>query len=239
MSDPPVVPRPAASSEGSALAERLRAVRGDARVGIAVLVCVSIAAGVAWFRSGIAPRPPAANPATASSSTFYTTTTAAPTTSTAPAGIVVDVVGAVRAPGVVSLDGRARVVDAIRAAGGATPGADLQRLNLAAKLDDGARVSVPLFGQPPPAIDPGAVSGSTSASTGGSADGAGDPNAPVNVNTATETQLEDLPGIGPTLAAAIVAERERNGPFRSADDLTRVHGIGEGRLAQLRDFVAF
>jgi competence protein ComEA len=61
----------------------------------------------------------------------------------------------------------------------------------------------------------------------------------VNVNTATETQLEDLPGIGPTLAAAIVAERERNGPFRSADDLTRVHGIGEGRLAQLRDFVAF
>ena len=75
-------------------------------------------------------------------------------------------------------------------------------------------------------------------STDGSIDASGDPSAPVNVNTATQAELEDLPGIGPTLAAAIVAERERNGPFRSADDLTRVHGIGEGRLAQLRDFVA-
>ena len=174
-----------------------------------------------------------------SSSTIPTTTSAAAATTTAPAGIVVDVVGAVRAPGVVSLAGGTRVVDAIRAAGGATPGADLQRLNLAAKLEDGARVAVPLFGQPPPAIDPGAVSGSASPSSGGSTAGNGDPNAPINVNTATETQLEDLPGIGPTLAAAIVAERERNGPFRSADDLTRVHGIGDGRLAQLRDFVAF
>jgi competence protein ComEA len=238
MSDPPAVPRPAASSGGGALTERLHALRGDARVGIAVLVCVSVAAGVAWFRSGIAPGPPAAKPTASSSSTVQTTTSAAATT-TAPAGIVVDVVGAVRAPGVVSLAGGSRVVDAIRAAGGAMPGADLQRLNLAAKLDDGARVAVPLFGQPPPAIDPGAVSSSASPSSGGSTAGNGDPNAPVNVNTATETQLEDLPGIGPTLAAAIVAERERNGPFRSADDLTRVHGIGDGRLAQLRDFVAF
>jgi competence protein ComEA len=240
MSDPPVVPRPAASSDGSAFTERLRVLRGDARVGIAVLVCVSVAAGLAWFRSGIAPGPPpAASPTASSSSTIPTTTSAAAATTTAPAGIVVDVVGAVRAPGVVSLVGGTRVVDAIRAAGGATPGADLQRLNLAAKLDDGARVAVPLFGQPPPAIDPAAVSGSASPSSGGSTAGNGDPNAPINVNTATETQLEDLPGIGPTLAAAIVAERERNGPFRSADDLTRVHGIGDGRLAQLRDFVAF
>ncbi len=239
MSDPSVVPRPAASSDRAAFVERLRALRGDARVGIAVLVCVSVAAGVAWFRAGIAPASPAAKPATASSSTVFTTTTSAAVTTTTAGEIVVDVVGAVRAPGVVSLAGNARVLDAIRAAGGATAGADLQRLNLAAKLGDGARVAVPLFGQPPPAIDPTAVSGSADPSTGGSTDGNGDPSAPVNVNTATEAQLEDLPGIGPTLAAAIVAEREQNGPFRSADDLTRVHGIGEGRLAQLRDFVAF
>ena len=61
--------------------------------------------------------------------------------------------------------------------------------------------------------------------------------APIDVNTATVEQLEALPGIGPTLAAAIVQERERNGPFRSVDDLTRVPGIGDGRLAQLRDLV--
>ena len=131
--------------------------------------------------------------------------------------------------------------DAIRAAGGAAPGADLERLNLAAKLGDGARVAVPLVGQPPPAVDPGAVSGAVG--------GAADPpwrarSTPTEIRTrpststrATQSELEELPGIGPTLAAAIVAERERNGPFRSADDLTRVHGIGEGRLAQLRDFV--
>ena len=58
------------------------------------------------------------------------------------------------------------------------------------------------------------------------------------MNTATQAELEQLPGIGPTLAAAIVQERDRNGPFRSVDDLTRVHGIGPGRLAQLRGFVA-
>lgn len=240
MSDPPVVPRPAASSDGGALAERVRAWRGDARVGIAVLACISVAAGVAWFRAGVAPASPAAGRSTpsASSTTFFTTTTAAATTTTV-GEIVVDVVGAVRVPGVVSLSTNARVLDAIRAAGGVAPGADLERLNLAAKLADGARVAVPVVGQPPPAIDPTAVSGSVDPTAAGSTGANGDPSAPVNVNTATETQLEDLPGIGPTLAAAIVAERERNGPFRSADDLTRVHGIGAGRLAQLRDFVAF
>jgi competence protein ComEA len=238
MSDPPVVPRPAASSDGGAFAERLRALRGDARVGIAVLVCVSIAAGVAWFRAGVAPASPA-DPAPSPTSTEVSTTTGAPVTTTTTGEIVVDVVGAVRVPGVVSLQGSARVLDAIRAAGGVAPGADLERLNLAAKLTDGSRVAVPLIGQPPPAIDPSAVSGSPDPAASGATGAGADPSAPVNVNTATETQLEDLPGIGPTLAAAIVAERERNGPFRSADDLTRVHGIGDGRLAQLRDFVAF
>jgi len=241
MSDPPVVPRPVAPSDDGTFAERLRAMRGDARVGIAVLLCVSVAAGVAWFRAGVAPASPAGNPATGSSSTVFTTTTeaAAAVTTTTGAEIVVDVVGAVRVPGVVTLTGNARVLDAITAAGGPAPGADLVRLNLAAKLSDGARVAVPLAGQPPPAVDPGAVVGSADPPNGGSVDSSGDPSAPVNVNTATETELEDLPGIGPTLAAAIIDERERNGPFRSADDLTRVHGIGEGRLAQLRDFVAF
>ena len=205
-----------------------------------MLACVAVAAGVAWFRAGIAPAPVPSAPASGSPpnrSTPDTTTTAPVTTSTTGA-IVVDVVGAVHRPGVVTLPAAARVIDAIRAAGGATAGADVVRLNLAAKLSDGARVAVPVVGQAPPAIDPSAVSGAADPTAGAPATN-GEPGAPVNVNLASEAQLEALPGIGPTLAAAIVQERERNGPFRSADDLTRVHGIGPGRLAQLRDFVAF
>ena len=248
MSDPSVVPRPDAPDDVGAFAERVRALRGDARVGAAVLACVAVAAGVAWFRAGIAPAAPAASasmsgsaPPSAPASAPDPTTTSAPVATTSTTGaIVVDVVGAVRAPGVVNLPGNSRVLDAIRAAGGATASADLARLNLAAKLDDGARVAVPAIGQPPPAIDPGAVSGAADPSGDGSAVTAnGDPSAPIDVNTANEQQLEVLPGIGPTLAAAIVQERDAHGPFRGIDDLTRVHGIGPGRLAQLRGFVAF
>jgi competence protein ComEA len=243
MSDPLDVPRPLGPGP-SELADRLRAVRSDARVGAAVLACVAIAAGVAWFRAGIGPTAPGAgasarrSPSVGSTLREPATTALAPVTSTTTPGvIVVDVVGAVRAPGVVNLAPTARVIDAIRAAGGAAAGADLSPLNLAAKLDDGARVAVPLLGQPPPPLDPAAVSGSSNPASGSGVPAGGGPAAPVNVNTAAVDQLESLPGIGPTLAAAIVAERERNGMFRSVDDLTRVHGIGPGRLAQLRDFV--
>jgi competence protein ComEA len=237
MSQPPNVPRPLAG--GSEFADRLRALRSDARVGAALLACVTIAAGVAWFRAGIAPSEPAggADASSAIDATTASSTTAPVTTTTAAVEIVVDVVGAVRAPGVVILPVDARVVDAIRAAGGAAAGADLVRLNLAAKLADGARVAVPRFGEPPPAIDPGAVTGSVDPGAGvpgveGATDG-----GPVNVNSASADELEELPGIGPTLAAAIVEDRERNGPFTSVDDLNRVPGIGEGRLAPIRDLV--
>jgi competence protein ComEA len=237
MPDTPDVPRPALGGS-SDFADRLRALRSDARVGAALLVCVAIAAGVAWFRAGIAPSAPAsgAAPRATSERSPSTTRPAVTSTTVAAAPIVVDVVGAVRAPGVVSLRADARVVDAIRAAGGPSAGADLVRLNLAAKVADGARVAVPRLGEPPPAVDPSAVTGGATpgdATAGASGAAAG----PINVNTATADELEALPGIGPTLAAAIVQERDRNGPFRSVDELTRVPGIGEGRLAQLHDLV--
>src|SRR5262245_9701373 len=136
MSQPPNVPRPLAG--GSEFADRLRALRSDARVGAALLACVAIAAGVAWFRAGTAPSEPTSGADASSTveSPAASTTTAAVTTTTAAVEIVVDVAGAVRAPGVVVLPADARVVDAIRAVGGAAPGADLVRLNLAAKLAD-------------------------------------------------------------------------------------------------------
>jgi competence protein ComEA len=250
MPDSLEVPRPQGLGPPD-LAERLRALRGDARVGAAVLACVAIAAGVAWFRAGVAPSagapagssaPTGARPASASATGADPTMAAGETTTSTPvAPIVVDVVGAVRRAGVVSLPATARVIDAIRAAGGATPPADLSQLNLAAKLADGARVAVPRVGEQPPAVDPGAVSGAASGGgppASGAIGPAGGSAAPVDVNTATVDQLEALPGIGPTLAAAIVQERDRNGPFRSVDDLSRVPGIGDGRLAQLRDLVS-
>jgi competence protein ComEA len=208
-----------------------------------VLACVALAAGVAWFRAGISPStPPPVAPTAGSSSSTSTfvarvTVPATTTASIAPQAIVIDVVGAVRSPGVVSIPGDARVIDAIRAAGGAGANADLTRLNLAAKLTDGARVAVPRVGEAPPALDPNAVSGAASGSPGAAAGGSGAGAGPIDVNTATVDQLETLPGIGPTLAGAIVQERERNGPFHIVDDLNRVPGIGDGRLSQLRDLV--
>jgi competence protein ComEA len=237
MSQPPIVPRPLAG--GSEFADRLRALRSDARVGAALLACVAIAAGVAWFRAGIAPTEPASgtDPSSVAESAGAATTTVAATTTTVAVEIVVDVVGAVRVPGVVTLPVDARVVDAIRAAGGAAPGADLVRLNLAAKLGDGSRVAVPLVGAPPPAVDPNAVTGSVDPSGAGSGTDRTTDDGPINVNVASAEELEELPGIGPTLAAAIVEDRERNGPFTSVDDLNRVPGIGDGRLAPIRELV--
>lgn len=248
MSEPVDVPRPAPAAERSVFFDRMHDLRRDSRVAAIVLGCVAVASGVAWFRSGIAPTAPAGGRAstTSTSAPFAAGTgaggasvPAAPSTTVGQ--LVVDVVGAVRAPGVVSLPATARVLDAIRAAGGAAAGADLARLNLAAKVGDGARVAVPLIGRPPPVVDPSAVTGSPDPAAGGAtgADaGVASATAPVNLNSASAAELETLPGIGPSLAAAMVQERERNGPFRSVDELNRVPGIGPGRLARLRGLVA-
>ena len=111
-----------------------------------------------------------------------------------------------------SLPATARVIDAIRAAGGATPRADLARLNLAAKLTDGTRIAVPEVGQPPPALDPAAVSGSADPGDGhryGPDRRRGRPDQRQHRHRSSSSRR--CPGIGPTLAAAIVQERERNG----------------------------
>ncbi len=128
----------------------------------------------------------------------------------------------------------ARVIDAVEAAGGGLPNADLDRLNLAAKVADGQRIPVAIVGAPAPA----AVADGTGAAPDGS-DPNGGPPALVNINTATAAELDDkLPGIGPTLAGAIVAERERRNGFRSVGELQDVRGIGEARYADIKDLVS-
>lgn len=137
--------------------------------------------------------------------------------------VLVHVVGQVALPGLVELPTGARVSDAVDAAGGPLPDADLAALNLAAPVQDGAQVRVPAPGEAAPGEAAADV-------TGSSADG-----GPIDLNRASATQLQELPGVGPVLAARIVEDREANGPYASVDDLVRVSGIGPSVLADLRD----
>ncbi len=153
---------------------------------------------------------------------------AAPGAAAGPAGeVVVHVVGAVPAPGVQRLPAGARVVDAVEAAGGANGDADLARINLAAALVDGQQIYVLRVGEEPP-LPPVGTGGA------GPVAGADDAANPIDINRASATELEDLPGVGPATAEAIIAHREQNGPFASVDDLIDVRGIGDAKLEQIR-----
>jgi competence protein ComEA len=159
-----------------------------------------------------------------------------PAGSGGPTQVVVHVAGAVTSPGVVRLSTGSRVVDAVSAAGGLRADADPDRVNLAAPLTDGQRVVVPVVGQPAPAVvgnssGTGAPAGVDGGEGGGSASG------PIDLNTATAEQLDTLPGVGPSTAAAIIEHRASAGPFRSVDALLDVRGIGEAKLEALRDLV--
>lgn len=157
--------------------------------------------------------------------------TASPTL--APTEILVSVTGLVASPGVVRLPPDARVTDAIAAAGGTQPGANLTGMNLAAKLADGD--SVVVTDSPSAAANPGSASG---ASTGGAAGGSSGPaGGLVNLNTADEAALDTLPGVGPVMAQNILAWRETNGTFTSVEQLQEISGIGPSRYAQLAQLV--
>lgn len=142
--------------------------------------------------------------------------------------VTVDVAGKVRRPGIVVLDTGARVTDAVRAAGGARPGVDLTSINLARLLVDGEQIVVGARGAP------GGVAGA--ASPGGAA-GSGPGAAPVNLNLATQAELEALPDVGPVTAQSIISWRDERGGFTSVDELLEVDGIGEKTLAKLAPHV--
>jgi competence protein ComEA len=155
------------------------------------------------------------------------------TTATAAIEVVVHVAGAVVSPGVRRLPPGSRVIDAVDAAGGALPGADLPRINLAAPLVDGQQVYVPKPGEEVPVAAGAGLPEGSGPGAGGSI-----PGGTVDLNTATAEQLDTLPGVGPATAAAIIAHREQHGPFTSVDQLLDVRGIGEAKLEQLRDLVS-
>jgi len=223
------------------LTDRVRDWRADARFGVVVLVVIALVAGIVWYRIGVGGAsagestvPPRAVTTTAAAVRASGDATPSTTAKGAPATIAVHVAGAVTHPGVVELRAGARVIDAVEAVGGALADGDLDRLNLAAKVSDGQRVYVAKAGQ----ADPGVTSDPSAAATsGGAGTGSTDPGAKVNLNTATEAQLEELPGIGPTYAQSIIAERQRRGGFKSVNDLRSVRGIGDKRFAELAPLV--
>jgi competence protein ComEA len=144
-----------------------------------------------------------------------------------PGPLTVHVTGAVANPGVYTLPLEARVQDALDAAGGVTTGADTTSLNLAARLQDGERVYIPLTPQEQPSDTGGASAG-----------GNGEVGALlVDLNTATQAELEGLPGIGPVTAQNIIADREANGPFQTIEDLERVPGIGPATFERLAPLI--
>jgi competence protein ComEA len=194
---------------------------GRQRTAVAVLALVAVlGAGAVWARAAPRPGVPADGPGAAA---------AAPTLPRAVQGeaaagrVAVHVAGRVRRPGLVRLAAGSRVLDAVRAAGGTVPGADLDAVNLARKLVDGEQVRIPARGQaavaaPPAGIPEGQAAG------------------PLDLNTATAEQLDTLPGVGEVTAGRIVAYRTAH-PFTSVDELLEVPGIGQRRFEQLKDLV--
>jgi competence protein ComEA len=196
---------------------------------LAGLLAAILAGVYFWWsrpRAQPAPQPvlrPAAQPAAAASAD---TTGATPSPSATM--LVVDVAGKVRHPGVVSLPAGSRVIDAIKEAGGIRPGARTGSLNLARRVADGEQILVDVKATPAPAVPPTTASGPP---------GAPVPGAPIDLNAATVTQLDQLPGVGPVLAQRIVDYRTQHGGFRSTDELRQVSGIGDAKFADLKNLV--
>jgi len=204
----------------------------------AVAVVVALAGGLLWYwagahHGGVPAASAAPGRAVAEGAVEGQAASAAAVTTTTGMALVVHVAGAVARPGLYHLAAGSRVADALGRAGGKLPAADVDRLNLAAKLVDGQKILVTRRGEPVP-IEP-TVAGAAGGRGGETAPA--EPAEPVDLNTADLATLDSLPGIGPATARAILEERTRRGGFRSTRDLLRVPGIGEGRFTRLKDRV--
>lgn len=154
------------------------------------------------------------------------------------APVVVHVAGAVAKPGVIRLQQGSRVDDAIRAAGGATADADVNRLNLALVVEDGQKIYVPQQGENMPAVADPAGAGASAEGAPGSAGGpAGVAGGKINLNTADASELDALPKVGPVLAQRIVDWRKEHGAFKTVEELDAVDGVGPKMLEALLPLV--
>ncbi len=197
---------------------------------IGSVVSLLFVALAGWWLLRIPPPPPEA------SLTFAGTTVAARATadltpiSVSSMSITVHVAGAVNNPGVYKLRSGARFNDGVIAAGGATDQADLNSVNLAMLLNDGEQIYILKRNEKPHTIT---AQRSPSSATGGSAGSGNSKVAIININTASLAELEQLPGVGPSTAKAIIDYREKNGAFLTVQDLINVRGIGPAKLDEI------
>jgi competence protein ComEA len=170
------------------------------------------------------------------------TTVSAVASTVSPSIITVHVAGAVRNPGVYRLSSSARVVDAVASAGGALRNADLESINLAQTIADTEQIYIPIkkVSRPrvttAPRLRPQRTTPTTVPMIIGGNTGA-QPTRLINLNTATASELDSLPGVGPSTAKAIIAYRTKKGSFSKVEDLLNVPGIGPAKLAALREQV--
>ena len=235
----PAPPKPAILTVPVALRGVRARPRRLAVLGVMVLLltaAVVFGIRLAWARSSATPQPVAATAHGPPGGLVSRTVPAAFASGgaaglpTAASVLLVHVVGQVRRPGVVRLPPGSRVLDAVRAAGGATSSADLNHLNLARPVADGEQIVVPKPGE---SIVQGGTAGVGGAEAGSSA-GVGSAGGLVDLNTADAAALDSLPGVGPVLAQRILDWRIQHGRFTSVDELGEVSGIGDKILAQLR-----
>ena len=211
--------------------ERLDALSRGELAGLVVVVVLLLGGVGLWYTRSL-PRPiDIATDAAPVAATQAPTPSAAMLAASASATpdpsetLIVDVAGWVRKPGVFEFKPGDRVIDAVERAGGARDKADLALLNLAAPLVDGQQILVPKQGSQP--------TGTTTGTTGVP----GTTGSLININTADETTLETLNGVGPVLAASIIEYRTEHGPFTSVDQLDEVSGIGPATMEDLRSQV--
>ena len=201
---------------------------------ISVAVAVAVVAVGAWWVVRVPPAPVESTISFTATSLAGDESASSPAEANSSLGIVVHVAGEVNNPGVYTLSNSARMIDAVLAAGGATARADLEVINLATPLMDSSQIFVPakgvaerpVFARPQPGMN-GVQSTQNSSDSGGV----------VNINRASVTELDALPGVGPSTAQAIVAYRTTNGPFSSPEDLLNVKGIGPSKFEAMRKLV--
>jgi competence protein ComEA len=204
-------------------------------VGILVIVLLLLGAGygLAALRQRAEPAPIEIIPPPATA-TPLPPPAPEPTATAGPLRVYVS--GAVVNPAVYALPPGSIIDDAVRAAGGFAAGADPVAVNLAQPVADGMQIYVPALGEavvtPPPISQPPAAATTESVRMGGVTAG-----GLIDINTATQTDLEMLPGIGPSTAANIIAHREANGPFATIEAIMDVPGIGEGKFEAIRELI--
>ena len=149
--------------------------------------------------------------------------------------IVIYICGAVKENKVVTLKENSRICDAIDAAGGLTSNADLTTINLAYILEDGEKIYIPKKGE---TIQTDSISSNSQNSSYSNYSSSSINNNKVNINKATQTELETIPGVGPSTALKIINYREENGKFKNIEDIKNVSGIGDTKYEKIKNYIS-